>query len=232
MPPKRKRSDSDMPSSSKKAKTSPYQKKPQSRSTGTFFLKNKGGNKELKNFDTTLSFNVDATGEVPATGQLCLIPQGTTTTTRIGRKAVLKSIHIRGSLFYAPGASTTGVGIAYVYVVLDKQANGAAAGVTDVLTSTTIPSAMINLFNSDRFSILKRIVIPVQATAGVSAAFGAQHTPIEWYHKCSIPIEWNSTAGAITEITSNNVFLIAGSDGNTDDLMSVAGTCRVRFSDN
>lgn len=230
--PKRSRSPGNVASSSKKAKSNPIARKPKSKQTGSFYLKAKGGSNEIKNFDTALSFNVDATGEVPATGQLCLIPQGTTTSTRIGRKATLKSIHLRGSLFYAPGASTTGVGIAYIYVVLDKQANGAAAGVTEVLTSATMPGAMINLFNSDRFTILKRIVIPVQATAGVATAFGAQHTPIEWYHACSIPIEWNAAAGAITEITSNNVFLLAGSDGNTDDIMSVSGTCRVRFSDN
>ena len=36
----------------------------------------KSSGEELKFFDTALSFTCDATGEVPATGQLALIPQG------------------------------------------------------------------------------------------------------------------------------------------------------------
>jgi len=198
---------------------------------GRFNQGNKGDGNEDKFFDTAISFTCDATAEVPATGQLNLIPQGITESTRVARKACIKSIHIRAQARFDPAATTFGVDSAYVYVVLDKQCNGAAAAATDVLTSTNIYTAMINMANSERFVILKRFVIPMQATAGVQGAFGKCMVPIEWYKKVNIPLEFSSNTGAITEIKSNNVFLIAGS-GFDDDLTNISGTCRIRFSDN
>lgn len=189
-----------------------------------------GGGSENKFFDTALSFNFDNTGEVPATGQLSLIPQGVTESTRVGRKAVVKSIHIRGNAIYIPAASTIGADLCYLYVVLNKQCNGAAAGVTDVLTSNNMNAGMINLANSERFVILKRFVLDFESSAGVSTAYSADTMQVEWYHKCNIPLEFSSTTGAITELKSNNIFLLAGA-GVEDDKTSFAGTCRLRFSD-
>jgi len=173
---------------------------------------------------------VDATGEVPATGQLNLIPQGVTESTRVGRKAVVKSIHIKATVAYTPGASTVGNDYCFLYLVLDKQCNGAAAAVTDVVTSTALGGAMVNLANSERFVTLKKWVFDQQSMAGVSAAYAAVVEHFEYFHKCNIPLEFSSTTGALTEIKSNNIFLIAGTAAE-DDKTTVLGTCRLRFSD-
>lgn len=196
-----------------------------------------GRGNELKFFDTVLTWNFDATAEVPTTGgQLNLIPQGVTESNRVGRKCVLKSIRIEGTV-----SSTTGVpDVMCIMVVLDKQANGAAAAAADVVTSASLASAGLvaalpNLDNSDRFVILKKMLIPVGPQYGVVGAVGsAEVKAVDWYHKCNIPIEFDSTAatGAITTIRSNNVFLLAGSSGVTDDAYSFTGNARVRFSDN
>lgn len=186
-----------------------------------------GGGSENKFFDTSLSFNFDATAEVPATGQLTLIPQGVTESTRVGRKCTIKSIQIRGAAIF--GGTNDSEDIAYLYVVLDKQCNGAAAAITDVLTSNNMRTGLINMANSERFVILKRFVLPLKSGAGVATAFGNCSAPIEWFHRCNIPIEYSSTTGAITEIRSNNIFLLAG--GIRDDVTSFLGTCRLRFSD-
>lgn len=186
---------------------------------------------ERKYFDTALSFNVDATAEVPASGQLNLISQGTGESQRIGRKCIIKSIYINGAIGFAPGAGAISSDIACIYVVLDKQCNGAAAAVTDVLTGTNAVTAMVNMDNSARFVVLKKFVIPMTSTAGVTTAYGQQYLPINWYSKCEIPLDFSADTGAIGEIRSNNVFLIAGSFGATDDLMTVAGTCRLRYTD-
>lgn len=186
---------------------------------------------ELKFFDTALSFAVDATGEVPATGQLALIPQGVTESTRVGRKATIKSIQIRGTMTYVPAASATGVAFAVIYVVQDTQCNGEAAAVTDVLDSNDLPSAMINLDNSMRFRILKKLRIPFVAPSGIQTAFSRVVKNLEVYMKCNIPLEFSSTTGAITELRSNNIFLLAGSDSGGDDTVNVIGTCRLRFTD-
>lgn len=184
---------------------------------------------EKKFFDTALSFTFDSTGEVPATGQLALIPQGDTESTRDGRKATIESIQIRGQAAFLPGASATAAANVHLYVVLDTQTNGAAAAATDVFTSTNFSEAMLNLNNSGRFRILKHINITLHPQAGVSAAFNTCVRQVEFYKKCKIDMDWSSTTGAITEIRSNNIFLLAGSSASTDDLVNFAGNCRLRF---
>lgn len=184
---------------------------------------------ELKFFDTALSFLVDATGEVPATGQLALIPQGDTESTRDGRMAFIKSIQIRANVAFVPAAAATAATNVFVYVILDTQANGAAAAATDVFTGTNFNTALINLNNSGRFRILKKIMIPMNAMAGVTTAYNNVVKSIDYYARCNIKMDWSSTTGAITEIRSNNIFLMAGSDGNSDDLVAVTGNARLRF---
>lgn len=186
---------------------------------------------ELKFFDTANSFLFDTTGEVPATGQLTLIPQGTTESTRIGGNCTVKSVQIRGRILYTPAAAANASGTAHMYLVVDKQANGAAAAVTDVFTGTALADAMHNLSNSQRFVVLKAWHWVFNGGAGVTTAYNSMAKYMEYYTKCTIPIEYSSTAGVIAELKSNNIFLIAGADGNTDDLISFTGQTRLRFSD-
>lgn len=210
----------------------PYAKAKRRRPYARSYGISSGIQKELKFFDTDLSFLIDLTGEVPATGQLCLIPQGDTESSRDGRAAYVKSIQIRGNFSLIPVASATASSTAYVYVVLDTQCNGAAAAVTDVLTGANLGTALINLTNSERFKIMKRFVIEMNAQAGVSTAYNNHTVPVDWYKKCDIPLQYNSTAGAITEIRSNNIFLLAGTNAAAgDDLINFTGRCRLRFYD-
>lgn len=185
---------------------------------------------ELKFFDTATSFTLDATGEVLATGQLNLIPQGVTESTRVGRKCVLKSIQGRWDILYVPSSGATATTSYAIYLVLDKQANGAAAAMTDVFTGTSATQALHNLSNSQRFVVLKKWVQTMTSPAGVSTAYNNVLQHIDWYTKCNIPLEFSGTTGAITELRSNNVFLLAGAN-NTDDAITVSGNVRVRFSD-
>lgn len=187
--------------------------------------------KEIKSFDTVLGFNVDATGEIPATGQLCLIPQGSGAEARNGAKCVIKSIQIRGSIGNVPAGATVSSSTAHIYVIQDKQANGAAAAVTDVFTGTNFASAMRNITNYRRFTVLKHFYRTFNPNAGVAGAYNNEQFHWEWYKKVNIPIEFNSTAGAITEITSNNIFLMVSTETATDDTIQVNGRCRLTFDD-
>lgn len=185
---------------------------------------------ELKFFDTALSIPFDSTAEVPASGgQLALIPQGDTESTRDGRYAFIKSIQIRGKISLVPATAATASSVAHLYLVLDTQANGAAAAVTDVFTSTALQSAMLNLNNSGRFRIMKHWIVPLTAKSGVTGAYNNDTKAFEFYKRCNIKMDWSGTTGAITEIRSNNIFLIAGSDGDSDDLITLTGNARVRF---
>jgi hypothetical protein len=184
---------------------------------------------ETKFFDTALSFNVDNTGEVPATGQLALIPQGVTESTRVGRKCTLRSVQIRADLLFDPVATNVPT-TTCIILVQDTQCNGAAAAVTDVMESATLPTSLSNLNNSLRFKVLKRWVHDFNPMAGVDGAYAPVRRHIDYYRKVNIPMEYSSTTGAIGEIRSNNLFLLAGSIGG-DDLVAVSGNCRVRYSD-
>jgi len=89
---------------------------------------------------------------------------------------------------------------------------------------------MLNLNNSGRFRILKKMTFLFNPPAGVSAAYNTMIKPVEFYKRCNIDVDWSSTTGAITEIRSNNIFVIAGSAGTAaDDTISFAGNCRLRF---
>lgn len=190
---------------------------------------------EKKFWDTALSFAIDETGEVPATGQLCLIPQGDTENTRDGRKCTVESVQIRARAIFAPGAAS-GATITHVYLIQDTQCNGAAAAAGDVfvnaanppVASTNFTSGMLNLTNSGRFRILKHWVHNWNSQAGVTTAYNNVEKQIEFFKKCKIPLQFSSTTGALTEIKSNNLFLMAGNSG-ADDLVSWNGTCRLRF---
>jgi len=120
---------------------------------------------------------------------------------------------------------------AYLYLVLDKQANGAAAAFTDVMSTTLLATSFHNLANSQRFVVLKKMKFRHVANSGATTALNNTNVPFEMYKKCNIPIEYSGTTGAITEIRSNNIFLLASSDGQADDLVTMVGNCRVRFSD-
>jgi len=198
--------------------------------TGGFYGRFAGRGAELKFFDTATSFNIDQTAEVPASGQLNLIPQGVTESTRVGRKCILRSIMGRWDLAYSPGAAAVGATTAAVYLVLDKQANGAAATFADVFGGTLATQGLHNLSNSQRFVVLKKWVWTFNTGAGVTTAYNSVVKHVDWFKKCNIPLEFSSTTGAITELRSNNVFLLAGAY-NTDDVVGVSGNVRVRFSD-
>lgn len=188
--------------------------------------------KEQKFLDTALSFNFDATAEVPATGQLCIIPQDDTQSGREGRKVVVSSVYIKGRAVYATAANQPS--ICYLYLMQDTQCNGAAATVgnanTGVFTTTNLCTAMRTLANVDRFKVLKRWEIKMKAQAGITTSFALDVQSVNGYVKCNIPLEYDASAatGAIGTIRSNNIFLVAGSDGSADTV-SFEGTCRLRF---
>jgi len=189
---------------------------------------------ENKFFDTAVGFNYDTVGEVPATGQLCLIPQGVTESTRVGRKCVIKSIQIRGRNITAYAATANPVGSTHLFLILDKQCNGAAAAAADVFTGTGFDIVMRNLSNNERFQVLKKWEYTYGGKGGVAAAVLNECKLIKYFKKCDIPLEFSSTTGAITELKSNNLFFMAGATGagGLDDLIAFEGTVRLRFSDN
>lgn len=133
---------------------------------------------EKKFFDTALGFAPSNALSIPATGQLSLIPQNDTQSGRDGRKAVVSSIYVHGEVEIT-GGTLTRSDYGCIYVVLDKQANGAAATVanadTGIFTTADIATANRTLANVDRFQILGKI--PLGYDKGMNQLVNPGSTP-------------------------------------------------------
>jgi len=194
---------------------------------------NKASKEEKKFFDTAVAFTfptVASCSTSGATGNIHIVPQGDTESSREGRKIEIKSIQIRGTFSLAPGADANGISIAYLVLIMDTQCNGANPAITDVFTSNNMGSNMVNLSNDNRFRILKRFCVTLGSQAGVTTAYNQNAMPLEYYMKCNIPITYDNTAttGAITTTRQNSIFFAQGSA--IDNQITFDGTVRIRFT--
>lgn len=184
---------------------------------------------EKKYFDTTVIDTSDATSGV-IINSLNLVPQGTTDQTRVGNKITIRNINIHA---YSNNDDQTTLAFAgsniRVIVYLDKQANGAAAAVTDILNTAAITSFR-NMDQVDRFVILvdKVVFNPVECANALHTSNQRHYWSVN--KKCNIPVHFSSTTGAITEVRSNNIGILYISDfasGNS----AANGRARVKFTD-
>lgn len=182
---------------------------------------------EKKYFDTSLADTSDHSAGI-VLPSLCLLPQGTTDQKRIGNKVTIRNInlHLSGSLD-DQGTGVFSDGCYRVIVFIDKQCNGAAAAVTDILNTANI-SSFRNMDQVDRFTILKdkMYVLPCRST-------NVLHTispliRVNWSKKCNIPVHFSSTTGAITEIRSNNIGILFISNTVNEN---TGGIARIKFTD-
>lgn len=160
-----------------------------------------------------------------------LIAQGTTENTRIGRKITITSIHING---FINGAQTVNSDVVKMQLVLDRQANGAYPGITDIQEDSSVES-FANLTNSKRFTVIKKWFFAMKPQ-GITSQFDSNTKTfvsdiqiINYNKKCSIPIEYSGTSGAISELASNNLMLWCQS--TQDDATSYTLNVRLRFKD-
>lgn len=203
-----------------------------------------GGSDELKFLDVATSDAVVAKDSfiVQNAGSIVNIPQGTSQSERDGRKCVVKSIGWHFTIDYEANISSglaAGPSPATIRVMmyLDKQCNGATATNTDLVVDATSLLTFNNLSNSGRFRTLmdRTYTLTPPGGGGPIAAnndwAGASVTD-SFYKKCSIPLEFNSTTGAITEIRSNNIgwMCILQFDGvGAEPAVEFKGICRIRF---
>ena len=189
---------------------------------------------ELKFFDTDIDDTIVATGGV-VFPSINLIPQGVTESQRVGRMCTIQSIHWR-YLCDQPRRDAQGVpalnDAIRVIMFVDKQANGAAAPAAQILDDLVI-HGFRNLSNQGRFVFLLDKVIDLHylTLASDNAGVVSQgDTTDEFTFKYNgpIPIEFNSTAGVIAEVRSNNIGVLLVSRTGTAGFSSKV---RVRFSD-
>lgn len=188
---------------------------------------------ELKKHDLALTLGPTASAGVasvsPATGNLtCNIPQGMDATgNRIGRKIIVKSIQLKLGFVLAAGATPSDS--FFVYLIQDTQCNGALPVAADFFVATGGMGVQLrNLDNGRRFKVLKKFVADLQSDAGVAGAYDGAIQHQECYIKCNIPIEYGGTTGVITEVKTNNLFMVYGSPNG---ISVCSGNARIRFTD-
>lgn len=187
----------------------------------------------MKFYDTTQSAAaIDSTAENMLS--INLIPQGVTESTRVGRKCTIRRITCKGYIRWDPagmGASTYSNAQIRYLLVLDKQANGANPAWTDVYEDTSVNSPR-NLANVGRFKVLKdwHFTPAFGAVISGGANIAAPMTKFKFNKKVNIPLEFNASTGAITELRSNNLTLMAVSNAG-DDTHTVTSYWRVSYTD-
>ncbi len=189
---------------------------------------------EMKFHDVDLDDAVVAAG-LNITPSVNLIAQGITESTHNGRKATIKGIQWRYRVTLPEvddSANPPTPDTIRVIMYLDTQCNGVTAVGLDILESADV-HAFRNLSNGGRFQILHDKLITLNYVTMAAGAAGTQSvTEVvrehSFYKKVNIPIEWNDTTGAITEIRSNNIGVL---------LLGFTGACgfnskiRLRFTD-
>ncbi len=191
-----------------------------------------GSKEELKFHDVDVDDATIAAGGTIVASSLVQIAQGTGESERLGRRCVVKALGFRYRIVSAStaGASLLGSDVVRVLVYLDKQANGAAAAVTDILESAEFHS-FNNLANKNRFRTLHDKTFTLNAKAGAGDGTTNDAAGVneynDFYTKLNLPIEYDSTAGAVTELRSNNIGICLLS---ASGLYTFDSKVRIRFT--
>ncbi len=190
---------------------------------------------ELKFHDLDVNDSAIAVGATIAEDSTVTIAQGTDESTRVGRKITVRQINWRFSIALNSIANQDDPpkgDVVRILLYLDKQANGATAGTTDILESADYQS-FNNLSNKRRFRTLMDRTYTIghdlaQTDGTNTGSYAETLIHDEFYKKVNIPIEYTGSTGAISQVTSNNIGIMTLSKNGTATFES---KMRIRFSD-
>lgn len=179
--------------------------------------------KNKREMKTELKYNQPPVSETPDNTGFDLVllngvDVGDTAQTRDGNKIYIKNIQFRLTLIKASAATETSV---RVMLIQDKQPNGAAFSITDVLVTDSI-SQVRNLKKSNRFKVFYDKIHIVHTYRPM--------TFIKYFKRCNIQTQYIDTGNGVADITSNSLYLAFISDESVN-APSIAGYARLRFTD-
>jgi len=193
--------------------------------TGGFYGLNQGNHgKELKDIDTDVTaVTINSTGSVTLING---VAQGTDFTTRVGRKFNMKSILIRFLIYF--GSTSILPSAVRWMIVYDKQANGAAPAVTDILDAATVTSNN-NLSNRDRFLV----VFDKIRVLGATAANDNSMFYVKKYKRMAMETTNSGTGATVGSISTGALYLVMVGDrtAGTTAARFESGGVRIRFTD-
>lgn len=175
-----------------------------------------------------------------------IIP-GASVNQRVGRKISMKSISIRGMVYWSQAGATPGNDYLRCILFYDRQPNGAAPSVADLLTDTdnaggTTSTAIsdINISNADRFKVLRDWYwdIPMPSSGTTPQNAEVLSTQRELVFKDFVPLKgmevhFNAgTAGTVADIATGSLYLLTiGLRAAADYQFSLRFKTRLRYLD-
>lgn len=173
-----------------------------------------------------------ATGSEPGTAftgitELNPVQQGATSYNRIGTKILIKSIDFRAN-FYLAGSAPVYTAVRYL-LVYDRQPNGAFPAIASILSENigTPPVHLsgVNMANRSRFVVLRDRQIILTAQDNM--------TSVKEFVKTKLETQFSANTGAIGDITTGAIYLIAFSSVSSAVTLAVlsGAHCRIRYFD-
>lgn len=168
--------------------------------------------------------------------------QGTSASSRVGNKIMIDSLTCRLS-YFPQGALAMDTDGEYVtsrvrvMIVVDKQPNGSACAITDVLSTAGITQPR-KLDNSARFRVLYDRVIScrhqiVHGTAADTVDVAGEHTFFKINHKFKKPlmVQYLGNTGDVTDIKTNSLYMLTYHTNAGGTAGGITGVARIRYTD-
>jgi len=187
---------------------------------------------EIKQLDINVSNTAVVTGTPYIASMTAAIAEGTDSNDRIGIKILLKSLDLQLDAIamvnagIATPSTTTGTspGFMDVFVVWDKQPNGAVPTVATIFANTTTPLTFGNVGQLDRFVVLRRRRFSFDGSKGLSETM-TEHVPLELATRF---------ADATASPNTNDIYIVAlcnNAAGAGTINGGIAYSARIKFVD-
>lgn len=187
----------------------------------------------LKTLQEKKTIDLDPLTDAVAGGTAVLyllngVATGDDFTDRDGRRIFMTSLQAKFS-FYVNSAAASAGGNFRVMFFYDKQPNGAAPVVTDVLKSAAALANM-NLNNRSRFQLISNKVYAIGPVT--TTAIGAQSCfTDDIYRKLNLDTQYLGTTNTIASIATGSLYMLYITDIVGVAVGTFKGSCRVRFLD-
>lgn len=172
----------------------------------------------------------DTTGTVTA---LNLIAEGNDNTNRLGRKAFMRSVSVKGFTSLQSSNGFLPAQQSRALLVWDNATAGALPAITDILTSVS-SSAFVNPNNVARFTILhdQAYTMGVYCTTATQAAVDKCSQPVNITLKVNSPTQYLGTGATIASIQNGSLLLVTvGDNAASGTTPNFKLTTRVTFTD-
>jgi len=208
-----------------------------------------GTRAEIKTYDFPVGASTQTnTISTTATFDVLNLPvEGASFYNRIGRKILMRSVHITGMLKTTNNGAGNIAEYLRIMLVYDRQTNGAAPAIADVLAdydqagnTTTDAYSKMNMNNVERFLILRdhRVQIPDNGVSALERSEAAimnydSQANINWFVKLTdLETHFKASAGSVGDIATGALYLITfGPVASATAGYSIIYNARLRYHD-